>query len=50
MVLLEGKSVAQKKEEELLKTLLECTSIDCSSVIEEYKDWFIEEFKKEAKE
>lgn len=37
-------------EEELLKTLLECSSIDCSSVIEEYKDWFIEEFKKEVKE
>ena len=37
-------------EEELLKTLLECSSIDCSLVIDEYEDWFIEKFKKEAKE
>ena len=37
-------------EEELLKMLLKCPSIDCSSVIEEYKDWFIEEIKKEVQE
>ena len=37
-------------EEELLKMLLESTSIDCSSVIKEYEDWFIEEIKKGVQE
>ena len=37
-------------EEELLKMLLECSSVDCSSVIKEYEDWFIEEIKKGVQE
>ena len=37
-------------EDELLKMLLECSSIDCSSVIKQYEDWFIEEIKKGVQE
>lgn len=37
-------------EEELLKMLLESSSIDCSSVIKEYEDWFVEKIKKEVQE
>ena len=37
-------------EEELLKMLLDSSSVDCSSVIKEYEDWFIEEIKKGVQE
>lgn len=37
-------------EEELLKMLVECSSIDCSQVVKEYEDWFIEEIIKGVKE